>query len=341
MIRRRTKPRILPERLSVGAILQKVGKETGIEVNLEPQWKIAGQIVTKSGKMRYFRSMALDLNTQGAAALASDKDFAALFLRKMGYPVVEGEAFCAEDWAKEIGSDRDVRKAVRYAKKLKYPVIVKPNGASQGKGVFLVYNEKELRGALKAIFAYDRIALVQKQVIGRDYRIVVLDGKIISAYERIPLSVTGDGHSTIKTLLLKKQDLFKKQGRDTKIDLKDPRMKAKLAHQKIGLSYRPTPDERVTLLENANLSSGGDAVDVTSTLHPSWKKLAAQIAHDMNLRFTGIDVMVPNTLDVPPGDYRLLEVNDSPGLDHYAAIGPAQKKVVEDLYRAVLVAMAR
>jgi D-alanine-D-alanine ligase-like ATP-grasp enzyme len=189
----------LPERLSVGSILQKAGKDLGITVNLEPEWKIAGQIVTKSGKKRYFRSMALDLNTQGAAAMASDKDYAALFLRKMGYPVVEGQAFYADDWCKDIGSNKNTSKAVAYAKNIGFPVIVKPNGASQGKGVVLAHSEKELRKALQTIFTFDRIALVQRRIIGRDYRIVVLDGKIISAYERIPLSVVGDGHSKINS----------------------------------------------------------------------------------------------------------------------------------------------
>jgi D-alanine-D-alanine ligase-like ATP-grasp enzyme len=94
-------------------------------------------------------------------------------------------------------------------------------------------------------------------------------------------------------------------------------------------------------LDNANLSSGGDAVDVTESLHPAWKKLAANVAKDMNLRFTGIDVMLPGTLSEPPSNYRILEVNDSPGLDHYATIGPAQKKIVEDMYRKVLLSMAR
>ncbi len=341
MLRRRTRAKILPERLSVGGILQKVGRELGITVNLEPHWKIAGQIITKDGRRRYFKLTTLDLNTQGASRISSDKDYAAYFLKRMGYPVVEGEAFFSDAWCKEIGSNRNSTQAAVYARKLGFPVIVKPNGSSWGKGVFLARNAKEVQNALSYIFTFDKIALVQRRIIGRDYRIVVLDGKIISAYERIPLSVTGNGRSSIKQLLDIKQSEFRKHGRDTKIDAQDPRIQVKLSHRGISTKYKPAAGERVVLLENANLSSGGDAVDVTGTLHHEWKKLAARVAHDMNLRLAGIDVMLPGVLSEAPSDYSLLEINDSPGLDHYASIGPKQKKVVEKLYRSVFKAMTR
>ena len=317
------------------------GKKIGIHVVLEPQWKIAGQITTRTGKKRYFRSMALDLNTQGASAISTDKEYAAMFLKKMGYPSMHGKGFASPLWAQEIGSSEDRLAAEKYAIGLGFPIIVKPNSKSQGKGVFLVHNLRELRTALKTIFTYDRVALVQKRIIGRDYRIVALDGKIISAYERIPLSVLGDGRSNIKKLLAKKQREFRRNGRDTKLDAKDPRIKAKISRQGDTLASVPKKGVRVQLLENANLSSGGDAVDVTKMLHPEWRKLAARIAEDMHLRFTGIDVMLKSDLTTPPGRYHILEVNDSPGLDHYASIGPAQKKIVDSLYRAVLKAMAR
>jgi D-alanine-D-alanine ligase-like ATP-grasp enzyme len=91
-----------------------------------------------------------------------------------------------------------------------------------------VENEKELIFALLEIFKEDRVAIVERYLPGHDYRIVVLDGEIISAYERIPLSVTGDGKSSILSLMKKKQKQFNTSGRDTKIHFDDPRIKLKL-----------------------------------------------------------------------------------------------------------------
>ena len=65
----------------------------------------------------------------------------------------------------------------------------------------LCYTQKDLQSALQRIFKIDRVALIQMPVTGKDYRIVVLDKRIISAYERVPLHVCGDGTSSIKKLL--------------------------------------------------------------------------------------------------------------------------------------------
>jgi D-alanine-D-alanine ligase-like ATP-grasp enzyme len=99
--------------------------------------------------------------------------------------------------------------------------------------------------------------------------------------------------------------------------------------------------QAVTLLPNANLSTGGDAIDVTEVIHPKWKTLARNIARDMNLRYIGIDIMSTETLDKPPGDYVVIEINAAPGLDNYSAMGPRQKRIVEGLYRKALEALIK
>ncbi len=71
-----------------------------------------------------------------------------------------------------------------------------------------MYNKREFYKGVRSIFEKHNIVLVQKLVTGRDYRLVVLDDKVISAYQRMPLSVVGDGDSTIRQLLINKQKIF-------------------------------------------------------------------------------------------------------------------------------------
>ena len=261
-------------------------------------------------------------------------------MRKLGIPVVESKAFLRPDFAKKIGSD-EKQDTHAYAEKLGYPVIVKPNSGSQGSGVFLAHDAKDLDRALAYVFKHDRIALIQRLTKGRDYRIVVLDDEVISAYERIPLSVVGDGISTVKELLEAKSLLFQRNGRDTQITFDDVRIARKLARQKLSLRSRPAAGIRVSLLDNANLSTGGDSIDVTETIHPDFKAMAIKLTKDMGLRFSGIDLLIEDDIESKPGRYHVLEVNDTPGLDHYAASGAKQRKIVEDLYFKVLKAMER
>lgn len=328
------------ESLLLPQLLKKIAPTIGAKVYIEPEWGVAGQITFRDGRKRYFRYNTLDLNPVGASDIAKDKDYANLFMKRMGYPVVSGKAFYSNEWCATIGSKRNIHAAYCFARKLGFPIIVKPNEGSHGAGVFLVQTKKQFHRALAFIFKHDRVALVQRVVRGRDYRIVVLDSKVISAYERIPLSVIGDGSSSIKELLKKKQKRFRAGGRDTRIHLDDIRISHKLGMQKLALRSVPERGKRIYLLDNANLSSGGDAVDVTKPIHPEFKKLAIKLTRDMGLRLSGVDIMVAGDIRNPPKKYWVLEVNAAPGLDHYVQTGPHQQRIVENLYLKVLRSLA-
>lgn len=326
------------ESLVLGRMLQKIAPRIGAKILMEPLWEITGQITFKSGQRSYFRYNTLDLNPMGSSEIAKDKDYSNFFMNHMGYPIVPGsKTFFSDTWAKAIGSPkRNIDGAYRHAEQLGFPVITKPNSGSQGVGVSLVHNKREFYKALRSIFMSDRVALVQKPVRGIDYRIVVLDKKIISAYERIPLNIIGDGKSTIKQLLKKKQAQFIAASRDTRIKMDDPRIAAKLNHQGLTLNSRPAKGLQIFLLDNANLSTGGDSVDVTEKVHPEFKKIAIKLTKDMGLRLCGVDLMIEGDINQKPKNYWVLEINSAPGLDHYSKIGKTQEKIVEELYLEVL-----
>jgi D-alanine-D-alanine ligase-like ATP-grasp enzyme len=325
----------------LGAMLEKIAPKIGATVLREPVWGIVCQITFKNGKKRYSRYNSIDLNSLAASEIAKDKDYATFFMKNMGYPTIPGRAFYSPSWAKAIGSPDSTDTAYRYAKKLGFPVIVKPNSASQGTGVALVYTRKDFYRALRVVFKTDRVALVQTPVKGKDYRIVVLDDSVISAYERIPLSVVGNGRSSIRALLAAKKKHFSSIARDIKIDVADPRIKDKLARSRMTFASVPKKDERIYLLDNANLSTGGDSIDVTNQIHPLFKKIAIKLTKDMGLRICGVDLMIQGDITQKPDIYWVIEINAAPGLDHYVTTGRAQQKIVEDLYLEVLKSMEK
>lgn len=332
--------RLKKESLVLGKMFKKIAPRIGASVFLEPEWEIAGQITFKSGKKSYFRYNTLDLNPVGASDIAKDKDYANLFMWRLGYPVVPGsKTFFSKEWAKAIGASRRlIDDAYAYAKRLGFPVVVKPNSGSHGSGVAVVYNRREFYRAMRAIFKRDRVALVQRFVRGRDYRLVVLDDKVISAYERIPLNVVGDGQTSIKRLLQIKQRQFIAAKRGTRIKTDDPRLVEKLKRQGLTLQSVPPRGQRILLLDNANLSSGGDAIDATANVNSAFSKLAVKLTADMNLRLCGVDLIVDGDISKSPAPRKhwVLEINAAPGLDHYAKTGEAQNKAVEELYLMVL-----
>jgi hypothetical protein len=85
---------------------------------MEPEWKIAGQIIYPNGIVRSLRMYSLDLNHIASADIARDKDFARFFMKKKGYPVAEGKTFFEDTWAKIVKSKRTMNDATKYAKML-------------------------------------------------------------------------------------------------------------------------------------------------------------------------------------------------------------------------------
>lgn len=323
----------------VSPILAKICAERGITITIEPRYGYVGQIALSDGRKRYFRSTNFDLNPLGASEVARDKSYAAYFMQLMGYPVVEGRQFLLDWWGERISVGEDAGAAIPYADTLGYPVIVKPNSKSQGSGVVKAYSDGELMIAIQSYQEKERVFLVQRFIPWRDYRIVVLDNEIISAYERTPLSVTGDGVSMVRELLSMKQDQFDAHGRDTHIRIDDPRTLQCLQRRQENLESVVPDQETWQLLDNANLSSGGDARDVTEQIHPMYTELAVKLTRDMGLRYCGVDLFVNGDLATPSDEYIICEINAAPGIDNYASIGPDQQKRVEDMYCKVVEAL--
>jgi D-alanine-D-alanine ligase-like ATP-grasp enzyme len=315
----------------VSPIIKKLARKAGVKLVLEPSDEYAGQIELPDGRKRYFYGTSLDLNPHAASEIAKDKASATFFMKRLGYRVIEGDSFFTTAWRHD--------EAYRYACELGFPVIVKPNALSQGAGVCKVYNKREFLRAVGAFSKRDRVFLVQRAVVGRDYRIVVLDSEVVCAYERTPLSVIGDGRSSVERLVTRKQQNFEKTGRDTVIRMDDFRILGCL--RRLGLSMKSVPKlgERIPLLDNANLSTGGDAVDVTDSIHESFSRLAVRLTKDLGLRFCGVDLIVQGSACEPCEAYWVIEVNAAPGLHHYATIGRRQKRIVDGLYWKVLQAM--
>ena len=325
-------------------LVLRLAPKIGARVVVEPEWGIVAQIIYKNGVVRSLRYLSLDLNPIASSDIALDKDYAKFFMEKRGYPVAEGKTIFKDSWAKTVNSNRKISYGLSYAKKLGYPVIVKPNSQSQGFGVSLVSNDKELASSLKEIFKHDKIAIVERYLPGHDYRVVVLDKEIISAYERIPLSVTGDGKNSIISLLKQKQKKFIAGSRDTKINFADPRIKIKLKTQGFLLKDILPKGTKIFLLDNANLSTGGDALDVTQNIHPEFAKIAIRLTRDMGLRMAGVDIMVTNgdiTQNPKECGYYIIEINSAPGLDHYVTTGEEQKRKVEAMYLKVFKALGK
>ncbi len=322
----------------VTEVIKKLVPQIGATVLIEPEYGFVGQITFKNGKQTFFRNTRFEINNHASVAIVQDKGYASFFLKQFGYKVPQEQTFFSDKLCSKLIKKRTIDDGYAFAKNLGFPIIVKPNDLSKGILVAKVYNKEEYYQTAQQIFSNTSVLLVQKFYSGNDYRVVVLDGEIVSAYQRMPLSAIGDGKSNILEIIEQKKKTILQENRDVTIDLDDFRIAAKLQKQGLTLNSIIPKNTRINLLDNANLSNGGEAIDVTKQIHPDFQKLAISVTKDIGLRLGGVDI-ITSDITQPMQDYAIIEINGAPGLEHYAAIGEQQMKVVEELYLKILKAI--
>lgn len=319
------------------------GRLSNIEnIVVEDRYGYLTRIVYKNGYNRITYGNDLGINSGASCDLAKDKGYTKFMLRDMGVNCPKGEEFLLPWWADTIRNTQEkhgnfniktIDESYSYiSEELAYPIYIKPVNGSKGLDIYKVEAKREL-DEIFDIYNSKRIkvAVIEETIQMPDYRIIVLDGSLISAYRRVPLNVIGDGVSNIKDLILSLQEKFISSGRDTLINPNDPRIIKHLENTGYNLDYIPLKNENITLLSISNLSAGGSSVDITDTINNRWVDIAVDIAKNFNLRLSGIDLACSN-IDSEDSEYSVLEVNGAPGLDNYASSGEKQKEIVDQLY---------
>ncbi len=330
--------------------LYETGALTNVkDFNLEPNYGYVTRINYIDGSCRITYGSDLGLNEGAACELAKDKGHTKFMLRTIGVECPEGEEFLLPSWAEIVKNNPKnipttnlhlVSEADPYIRShFGYPAYIKPVAGSKGGNIFKVFNTDELKTVLD-LYEEKKVhlAIVEKPFNMPDYRVVILDGELISAYQRLPLTVTGDGYHTVGQLLSELQEQYTEIGRDTRISLDDPRIASNLAKNKLTLGSKPEPLAKVVLLPISNLSAGGTSVDVSDSINKHWVDLAVYVAKNFNLRLCGVDLACEDITD-PKSRYLVIEVNAAPGLDNYAMSGGAQQKLVDEFYTKVLNAL--
>jgi cyanophycin synthetase len=247
-----------------------------------------------------------------AVETCQEKPLTNCLLRAVGVPVPEGQTAGSADEAWSV------------AQELGLPVVIKPHAGNQGKGVGVNLNcEAQVRHAYSVAAEYDSTVLVERYIEGDDYRLLVVDGKMVAAARRDPPQVIGDGIHTVEQLVIEiNKDPRRRSGHSsvlTQITLNEASDLA-LAQQDLTNKSVPRLGQVVRLRTNANLSTGGTATDVTDECHPRNAQLAGLAAQILNLDVAGIDLLCRDIRrPVTEQDGAIVEVNAAPGLRMHLA----------------------
>ncbi len=247
-----------------------------------------------------------------AVELACDKEDTKFLLEKAEIPVPKGEI---------IRTEAGLRDAIKY---VGYPLVIKPVDGNHGRGITVnIQQWEDALVAFEAAKQVSRSVIVEKFITGEDFRLLVINYKLVAAAKRTPAGVLGDGKHTVQQLIDSvNADPRRGYGHEkvlTQITIDDI-TRSQLKSQGLDLNSIPEPNYWVRLKDTANLSTGGTATDVTELVHPYNVFMAERIARIIGLDICGIDMMTNNiSIPLPETGGAVLEVNAGPGFRMHLA----------------------
>jgi cyanophycin synthetase len=267
-----------------------------------------------------------------AVDIAGDKDLTGKLLGSAGLPVPKQEVV------------RTAEGAVHAALSIGLPVVVKPLDGNHGRGVVLdLRSEEDVRAGFARAQEESRRGhvIVESFVVGKDYRCLIVGGRMVAIAERVPAHVVGDGRHTVSELVeLTNADPRRGVGHEkvlTKIRVDETAVEL-VGEQGFGMDDVVPEGTTVKLALTGNMSTGGISIDRTFDAHPDNVEIAEEAARMIGLDVAGIDFICPDiTLPVREVGGAICEVNAAPGfrMHTHPTVGEPQfvaKPVVDLLF---------
>jgi cyanophycin synthetase len=239
--------------------------------------------------------------------------------------------------ALEVGQFGDALDMLRTSLR---PVVIKP-AANTGAGAGVSTNvrtPRQLKAAVAWARAYGPRILVEEQIDGDCYRILVMAGEVLDTVVRHPPKVIGDGKATIRQLI-RRENLLRRSASVMRAQVLiriDPDLQNKLSSQGLSLGSRPEKDRVVFLKGVINDNGTTDNVAANGVLCPAIIESARKAADVIGARLAGIDLICRNPgLPLEDSGGAVIEVNANPGLYYHYRPADSRYQVAEDVLAKV------
>ncbi len=218
------------------------------------------------------------------------------------------------------------REAIRAARSIGHPVVLKPLNANHGRGVSINLTEdNQVETAFDEAREHgtSRAVLVESFITGLDHRMLVVNNELVAVAKRVPGHVVGDGTSTITELIeVINSDPRRGIGHEKVLTNLEVDTQANRLMEHAGVSEDTVlPDGEIFYLRStANLSTGGTAIDMTDMVHPDNRDMAVRAIKAVGLDVGGVDFLSDDiTRSYKEIGGAIVEVNAAPGFRMHVA----------------------
>lgn len=292
------------------------------------------QVITTATDNFYIMGYKWPLNSAGSSHLADDKFGTSVMLKQCGVPCVDHHLFLRRDFTDETGAEipalvTELRAAVE---KMGYPVVVKNNHGQGGEGVYLVENERQLTARVSQMFAkYRGVAVSALFDAPFEFRLVVLQGRVLLAFKKVRAKIVGDGKSTLAELA------FAPNG--PMVHLADNKKESWLIQMEDKAHQVIPAGESAPLEWRHNLAFGAqpEIIAPDNLLYSTLADIAIRAAKTINLGFCTVDI-----LQSLSGELKVLEINSGVSVEKFAeALGEEGAAIAKGVYQEALKALVK
>ena len=262
-------------------------------------------------------------NTELARITMDMKEVTSRLLKSNGFNAPENTVF----------PKTDIDRAWRWAEPI-LPVVLKPYDGKMGELVFVnIDTYDEFKACFEKIAAENDEVLVEKFLEGKEFRFTFVNGEIVGIVNRVPANVVGDGEHNIKELIeLKNEERKRVANPIHKLLEMDEETERVLKKHDYTYESVPAKDTIVNLRDNSNISTGGDAIDVTAEISVDTIEYIRQAMLSIpGVKAAGVDVLINGD------DVSIIEVNLDPmiTLHHFPWVGEeidVASKVIDGMF---------
>lgn len=232
-------------------------------------------------------------------------------------------------------------RAVAFARKHGFPVVVKPNvsGFSRGSYFPLTSYYEVLKAAILVKIWWPS-SVIEQYLEGDNYRIVVVKDEIMSVIQRYPPFIIGDGSATVGELIDRENEIRRQMGLYPVIHPieKNKNIETFLKKKNLSFSSIPRKGDQVTLFNRISLAPGGvvEVIDKT-IIHPDNVELFLRILPLFGANILGADAIFAKgiTVSYKEQDVIFLEVNSRPYLKMHDYPRYGEKQDLSSYYTAL------
>ncbi len=281
--------------------------------------------IEANGKSFCIYKTRIPVNNSVSCIISKSKTMTAKFLRGAGLPAPKHELF------------EDIEPARKYFEKnSSRRLVIKPDYGIGGDGVSLTTDSVEqFDQAFLEAKKFSLKVVIEDFVTGKNYRVLVLGGKVIGVALRLAAQVTGNGTDTIAALV-EAENSTRQVRSSSKIDLGDE-VNRFLAGQDKSLGTIPAAGEIVPLRTGTNLSTGGFTIDVTDQINPETAATVIKAVKVIGLEYAGVDIITEDlAAPLTSANGIINEINFNPGLRiHQYAKDRGERDVAAEIIKYI------